>query len=630
MSESTQDVDRLIERLLSHPPEDPEGLEARLGEVSRELLRDRMVDRLIEGEFDEVHAAFIGQLLAFTGVGERQADLEQVVESPFQDATIERSRARVGAFAALMLVEEGDPGELAERLDLTMQEAQSLASAVFEATLQIGQFDPEVVRTYGEQLLEEPPGEREALFGELEQLRREAGLEAGLLYRRLIEDEEYRELWARLVEAVAEDGNPKDADWLQQRADELESGEETDEVASQMRRAAMKLRTEGLDDGRSIEGMALVGTCDGMGAFPVFLFLERPDRDRYIGLNLVIRAGSSSIRDGFQLTDMNTEGINELTAQVERDGVMELAEVPIDAAVGLLQRYLEETSEDWEELPGEIRDVVTRIERLPERKDNLPEIASAETVDSQVLEILAGDPMFESWFFEPTLLEGAGVPFPEAHEDPEAWIEEATQVLVDEHELAERLSAMCRHMAFWAHFGAVEGMDAQFAALAEQLNEDFPHTPLVEMMLGRTLDVVGELGEFGEGMLMDMMGDEELRAELHHRHLPEASDGEETTASYLDYMEMIFRTLELVRPELPAERQPRFDEIYELAGTLGRPLADLFCGRSSAPPAATFEHVATTLEETSLERPDLEWLVPTVLTHADMLADARGDTGFGT
>jgi hypothetical protein len=205
-----QRVDSLIEQLLVEPPECEADVRAALDDDTIEAVRDRLVERIVEGGIAEHRAATAAHVLCALGPGGHRQRLVQVVQSPFADGTDARRRARLAAFATLAVGEEDhEPHELAEELGLDKDEASEMAFRVFEATLDFDELGVGLVEAYAQALLDEMPGEREPLFRELDRRRAHTGLEAGLLYRPLLEDDTYRPLWRLLIEAVAADGNPQ-------------------------------------------------------------------------------------------------------------------------------------------------------------------------------------------------------------------------------------------------------------------------------------------------------------------------------------------------------------------------------------------------------------------------------------
>jgi hypothetical protein len=620
-----QRVDSLIEQLLVEPPECEAEVRATLDADMIEAVREGLVERIVEGAVAEHRAATAAHVLCALGTAGHRQRLVQVVQSPFADGTEARRRARLAAFATLALEEEDrEPRELAEELGLDSDEASEMAFRVFEATLDFDEYGVGLVEAYARALLEEMPGEREPLFRELDRRRERSGMEAGLLYRPLLEDDTYRPLWRVLIDAVASDGNPRDARWLQNRADAIED----EDMAGQLRRAAMKLRTDALDKEPSpIEGLAWIGNCDGSGEVTLFLFVDRDGLDEYVGLNAIVDLGARQLVDGFHATVHPAE-LGGFRDDIERDGLVQLADVPPEVAVGLLQTTISGGDASGAELRGDLDLVRRQIERFPDLTHEVPDIEPADAIDPEVLEILRVAPMFESWLFSVHQLRDAGVQTSDLTMPPDRWTREALSTLSDQPDIVRRVARMCEHMAVWAHYGAESGYDRQFAGLAAQVRDDFESAPIAEIMVRRTWQMVTHRESSEASRLIDELGDEALRARLARRHL---SDEEDVSIQdeAIDYMELAYRGLEAGLEELPGHDALEDDLVEEMAGTVGRPLADLFCGRSELPPAATFEHVAGKLEAAGFDRQELEVLVPSLLTHADLLADRRGDAGFG-
>jgi hypothetical protein len=427
-----------------------------------------------------------------------------------------------------------------------------------------------------------------------------------------------------LIEAVAADGNPRDASWLQARAESIED----EDMAGQLRRAAMRLRTDALDEEpSSIEGLAWIGNCDGSGEATLFLFVDRDGIDEYVGLNAIVGLGSRRLVDGFHTTVHPAE-LGGFRDDIERDGLVQLADVPPEVAVGLLQTTISDGVASGADRRGELDLVRRQVERFPDLTREVPDIEPAEAIDPEMLEILRVAPMFESWLFSVHQLREAGIQTSDLTMPPERWAREALSILSNQRDVVRRVARMCDYMAVWAHYGAESGYDRQFARLAAQVRDDFTSAPVAEIMVRRTWQMVTHRESSEASRLVDALGDEALRTRLAQRHLSDEED-ESIQDEAIDYMELAYRGLVAGLEELPGRDELDDDLIEEIAGTVGRPLADLFCGRSELPPAATFEHVAGKLEAAGFDRQELEILVPSLLTHADLLAERRGDVGFG-
>lgn len=622
--QTDQQIESIIEQLLAAPPQDSEGVREAIDEEDVESVRAGLVDRIVEGRIVEPRAATAAHLLASLGTGQHRQELVQVVQSPFADGTEARQCARLAAFATLALEhDDREPRQLAEELGLDEDEASEMAFRVFEATLDFDEVGTGLVEVYAQALLDELPGRREPLFEEMDRRRQRSGLEAGLLYRPLVEDDEYRPLWRLLIEAIESDGNPRDAAWLQSRADEVDDAD----LSGRMRRVAMKLRTEGLDETPSaLEGLAWMGNCDGSGDATIFLFVDRAEADAYAGINAMMALGPGRLVDGFH-TRVHPSELGGFRDDIERDGLVQLADVPPEVAVGLLQSSLQ-GNDTAQGLDDDVELVRRRIERFPDWTEALPEVEPAESVDPEMLEILRVAPMFESWVFSVDQLRAAGIEVSDLSTPPETWVREAISALSEQSEIVRQLGAMGDYMATWAHYGAESGYDRQFARLAEEVRQDFESAHLSEIMMRRTWQMVNHRESSEASELLDRLGDQQLRTRLAERHLSEEED-EAIREEALDYMELSFRALEVGWEQLPGRADIDGGLIEELAGSIGRPLAELFCGRSELPPPATFEHIAGKMNAAGFDRSELEVLVPSLLTHADLLADRRGDVGFG-
>ncbi|MFB6351136.1 MAG: hypothetical protein ABEN55_19345, partial [Bradymonadaceae bacterium] len=164
----------------------------------------------------------------------------------------------------------------------------------------MSESDADLARVAGEQLLDTPPDERDSFFEETERLRRRSDAQAGLVYAPLLADPGYRDIWPLLADGILADNHPGDAWLLEQCARRIDDPD----AADALRKAAMTLRTRtaGEDCAEEVDGYGLLGGCDGEGAYPICLVLDRDDQTTF--LNAVLRTHPPTLRDGFAIPDI--------------------------------------------------------------------------------------------------------------------------------------------------------------------------------------------------------------------------------------------------------------------------------------------------------------------------------------
>ena len=610
----------IVDQLLYDPPRDRDELARRTGGAALGELRDALMERIEEGELDDVDAIVAGNLFNVLGLDGERDRLIDIVSSPMPDASDEHRQARKAAFVSLAMNSEFDPEDPDVTFGLSPERYTELAASVYSSLFEFTELNIELVYDLGHMLMQEPAEVRSQLFEQLESYRSDTFVDAGILYRPLLEDQTFSELWPLLVDAVVEEGVPRDADWLERLANQVP--ESADEQL--FRKAVMELRTKGIGAVEAPAGFALVGTPDGAGAYPIFVFTKR-DEKVFAGHNVVFRHLSHTVRDGFFIPNIVDEEVDQLVEDIEETRATRLTEVPVEVGIRLVQRELESMEEPVADLPPETRLAVYRLERLPAGDVELPEIEPADAIDAQrVRAVFKEEGCFDSWFFDRTTLERAEVlPVPDSDDEAENWKANVAPRLAGMEGVAERVVENLRFVASWFAFDGGEELASQFAALAEESAADFEGSLGLDMVLDHTIRAVREMQDYAGAFLFELLGDDSLRANLHDQHLEAKGFDEETERLYLDNMELSYRTLEEMCPEIPEHLMPEPGAIMDSAGPIGIVMANFFGRTPIGPPDELAKSVSDELQQAGFDERVAGLFVPELLTNGRLLAMIR-------
>lgn len=622
------DIDAWLDRILYDPPKTQRGLRECIEEVETDRLRSCLIGRIETGNLDDLDALVIAHLFDAAGLGGVRERLVEIVASPLPDEGPDHRMARKAAFLALAMNRKFQPEDPRALFDLSAERYTDLAASIYRSLFEFAEMNLELTFDFGRIVLEQPAGLRRGLFEAFESHREGTDVDAGLLYRPLLEEPAFRELWPMLLDAVRREGNPQDAAWIQRAAEEA-----PDEGArKEFQKAAMELRTEGLEASASPEGFALLGTPDGSGAIPLFVATEC-DEEIYAAHTLVFRPGLT-ISEGFFVRNVIREEIGEITGEIERARATEWTEIPVDVGVEIARTQIRKTDIGLDELPPETRLAGYRLERMPRTEVALPEVQPAASIDRDaVRSCIRSRRCFESWFFDRSTLDGAdALPIPESDAELESWITETASSLVEAPNISERIVSNLRWMARWFALDERPEFAGQFGALADEAEEDFRSSFALEVLLGQTVVAVREMQEYADAFLTEMLGDGALRCDLRERHLEAAVPGERGEPARelqrrLDYMELTFRTLEEFRGEVSESRQPDSEQIAEAAGAIGSAMASFFADDSSlGPPNELADSISYALSEVGIDKRLTSSYISELLTNGRLLAMSREDS----
>lgn len=397
-----------------------------------------------------------------------------------------------------------------------------------------------------------------------------------MIYEAVLRDVGYEPLWPLLAAAVRDGGVAADASLL----DEAANLAEDDDIARELRRLALELRTAGIEGGDAVEGVGLVGTCDGAGAFPVFMARRRSDGS-FMVVNLLFRT-TGELRDGFALPFEDRADVDALGEQMRQGAGTELVEVPIEAAAALCRRRLDaaEASVDFDELPEDIARAVVQARRLPADEAAVvpPEPADAPVSLARTRELLDA-PALRYWLLDVAeLVEAQIEPPPADGSTPDdAWFDAALARLADTERTAARVASLADHMAQWYALADQQTPAAEFARLAQMTRQEPAQSPLVRTMLEKSLAAAAaadrpEAGRGGDEPVATA-DDPILRRTMRQRFFEDVDTPTGFDVIHLAMACMSFVLLEALQGMIADRRQPRPDELYALANDVGEIIA---------------------------------------------------------
>jgi hypothetical protein len=564
----------VVDDLMYEPPRDAVELEHRLGEVPPENVRSVLVERIQEGRLDEIDALVAGRVFDVVGLAEEHDRLAEIVADGGAEGGALGERAREAAFVVLAMNADFQETSPTERFGMDRNRYVDLAASVYGSVFEFTEVNVDVVRDVGGMLLGESPELRSDVFQGIENHRARTDLQAGLVYRPLLEDASYTGIWPMLVDAVVDEGVPQDAGWLERRAERVDR----EDHRERFRRAAETLRERATGEESAPRGFALVGTPDGAGIFPLFVFTDRSDGPGYDGYHLAFRHDTHEIQEGFALRDAMEDEIEELADEMAAERAIWMTETSVEVGIELARRELEQTDQDLTRLPPETRLGLYELERLPRQGAHIPAPEPAATLDTQSLrETFEEDDCFDSWFYDRGLLEAAGVPpVPAPGESVDEWKSETRHAIADVEGVDGRIAGNFELMAIWYALDGDDQTAGQMAAVAEEADEGFADSLALDLLLDHTIEAMRQMQEYASTFLVELLGDESLREQLRDEHLGERQLDDDGERQFLDYAEMAYRTLEEIGPELPERLRPSHDQMIAVAGPLGQVTGEAF------------------------------------------------------
>ncbi len=441
--------------------------------------------------------------------------------------------------------------------------------------------DEAVAQAVVEALIETPPEVRPHLLARLEETRCATDTPVATAWRAVLAEPRLADVRPMILERVVACDPPAARFVLA----ELRNLAADDGARRDFQAALMRLGTRAIDRPAATapsDGRAIVGGCDGQGAFIVLACLPQPDGRATIA-DLCIRAGAD-VRDGFVIVGTGDHEMEELHAALGRESGTGMAEAPLDEVAELVAQAVERTERIGRPLPPDALPAVLRFARLPRRKSIAapPETRLAPPSLKETRKLL-GRQMLDAWFLDRGDLAGAGIELPSARKPSEAWTSAALAKLAAS-EVRSRLVAMAEHMARW-HRWKGDARDAErFAALAEVTARDLAQSPFARAILERSLAILD--GTDGEDYVATI-GDPELREEIRHRFFALRDKPTGRDLARLDLAEAALLSLDREIEALPGHLRPRNEDRLAVGFELAATIADRLLGETSEAEAQT-------------------------------------------
>jgi len=592
----------VLEALFAHPPVSHAELERRLAPADAARARQLLVARLRGGLVSEQDRAVFIAVFGALGAGEVRSALRTLV----LDAALP---AATRGHALTILADE--PAQLEALLrELPPEEIAPLAEHWLADLLGAIQADPRQGEGLAGALEASPPELRGVLLEQIEAQRARVGTSAAAAYGRALLRDALAALRPRLLELLVLEASPEGIALLEQLRRQAPVG-----LGRELQRAALLARTRRLDPReQASSGRALVGSCDGQGAFIVVGCFENLDGTLTLA-DLCVRA-AGDIRDGFVLPRRGPQELSELLAEITDGTGLAFAAAPLPQVAALIAGAAARTHAAGCTLPPEARPAVTLFERwAPPEPEPAPEaglvreLAPAERPSLESVRELLRRPEYDrSWFFDRGDLDGVELPLPAHAAALPAWVRAAAQRL-ERPPLRSRLVAMAGHMARW-HAWRGEAAEASLcAALARVTEQAFGASPLVTAMLERSIVPAGE-----EPLADASVDRAMLRQHLKGLFFQHVCSPKGRDLARLDFTEAALTFLDEALLGLPGERRPREADRTTAAYAIGRVFADFLIAGARWPIERVIEEMTRALTDfCHLDADESQRVVATVL-----------------
>lgn len=471
----------ILDELFAHPPVSRAELEQRLAPVNLAAARRLLAERLAAPRLSESDGELLVSVFQCLGVGQQSQPLVALVVNPNVDQ-------RIRAHALTILLHEDPAYGESLRQYVSDSELLLLAAQPLCQVLATIEADPAEAEDLAEALESVSDDLRPALFAQIEEYRQKVGTPAAVAYEQVLRRPGLAALRQVLVAAMVEEGGNDAISLLQT----LRSEESDPARRRLLQGALLRLHTRRLDGKWRGTGpaCAYVSSCDGQGAFFVLGHRDNPDGRCTLAMLCVRAAGD--VRDGYVVPGQPPDQVDRLLRKFATDASTEFVRVEVAQATPLVQQAVSRTLALGMTVP---LDAVPAL-RFFERVDGVPapRITAPPRVTLLALRKLMRRPAYRrSWFFDEGDLAAAGVAAP-ARSMPRpaqaAWIADAAQRLAREPALAQRLIAMAGHMASWHGLRGELAEQGQLAAAQQATASDFATSPLVRVLLERTLTVL--------------------------------------------------------------------------------------------------------------------------------------------
>jgi len=551
-----------VRALFREPPLNEHDLERRLKPLDPAGARRALVDTLDRGEVSGHLRGLFDASLQLLGVGKEGPRLAAIALDPKKS-----TRSRAYALEALARL---DPALFEPTVgQLSPEESRHLSETTPVDLLVQIQVEPEEAEALASVFEAAPPEARAGLLERLDELRQQVGTPAHTAYAGLFTRPKLGALYERALTAIVAEGGPFSLAFLEERFGSAQ------EPASKkaLQRALMRLRTRNIEGAPRPprRGFAWCGTCDGQGAFLLLWAIVHPN-GLHTAANLCIRA-SADIRDGFVIVEQSEDSVRDLVAEIEQSHSSRLFSVPLEEAASLAHAAVERTRAAGLDISADAQAALALLDTVPVRA---PRVPSPGPVTLEQTRELLERPELRYWFFDTGDLLLTKLAPPEEGQE-EDWIPLAANAFASTP-IGKRLIAMAKHHALLHAWAGQEELAAQFAGLAKLTEERLETSPLVEIMLERSLERDPDDEETEEDA-MEAEGPE-ARQRLRERFFTDIVRPRGRDVARLDFTARLVLLFERLFQQTLTER-PRISAMEDVSYALAGVLVDALVGRRS-------------------------------------------------
>jgi hypothetical protein len=542
----------LVDQILQRPPVTEASLVASLSEADGATLRRVLVERLRHGDFPEDR----GWVLAAALLELRTAEARPELCALITDRTV---APRLRALALTVAFDEEQRFEVAPRIGgriaaLSREDPEPAEIWLGELLAAI-QADAERAETLTRALEATATPERDGLLQRIEACRQRVGTPAVACYAHALQQATLVVLREPMLAALVCEPSAEAVMLLESLRRATSDGAER----RRLQRAVMQARTRRIDAHRhGVAGCAHVSSCDSRGGYILVGCFENPDGTLSAAQLCVHVTGQ--LRDAAVLPRRSSAEIEELLRDMERETGLLFVHPTLAEAATLVAEAAAGTAE----VSPEVTAALALFDRVTPQAAPSPEAVLPSP--EELLQLALRHP-YAGWRFERADLTGAG--------NRASAVEEPQRAAAggrgaDESALQRRVAAMARHMSRWHAWRGEAREAALCVAMVRATTASFADSPLVQLMLQRSVhgDPVAASGG---------------RRQLRDRFFPGLETPKGRDLARLDFAEVALAELEEAVQLLPELRRPGSDERTSLAFALGKAFADyvLGGGRSS-------------------------------------------------
>jgi len=564
----------IIEEIFSHPPVNQAELELRISAVEVDVARSVLIKRLCDGGISEQDGPLFAAVFDHLGVGQERAALIDIAQDRSCD-----SHVRAHAMSVLAEEEPEDMENLMDQLD--PDDVEPLAELSLIELLATIQADPEQADAVVYVLESTPLEMQEYMLDQIEDCRIKAGTEAVAAYVEVLKNRDFGHLRSRILKAIMAEGGAQGIALLEQLRDQARDPVEH----RQLQRALLSIRTRAIDPQNTFErpqGFSYLGTCDGQGAYFLIGCFKNPDNSLTIA-DLCIRC-AADIRDGFVLPRSSDEDVEQIVGEIRKELGTGFVRISMDEAAMIVRDAVDRTRRCGLTVPENAQPAVAKFEAARNPQYEEPPACEAPAAGRLTLKrvraLLDRREYRDAWFFDVGDLDGAGVDLPRKRGRVAAeWYHRAACKL-DSPRVGHRLVEMARFIGRWHRWNNEPAEAVLCDALARSTKKDFSSSPLVRVMLERSLE---PMRCADQEMEEKSFGGAFLRQHLKALFFQEVDKPRAKDLALLDLTEAALVSLDSIFDSLPGESRPREDERYSIAYSMGRMFVEFLLSEDEDP-----------------------------------------------